>query len=175
MPGVLQGEPLLRAVWEFCAARRGTRALPTRRDIDPVDMPRFVLPNLVLFDVFDQGARFRWRLAGTEVVSRFGRDATGRFGEDILTGDYLAFITSLTMQACRCRAPVYSRAMFRWSAVLTMTTSRLFVPLGDETVGVTHILGAHEFGAKGSLGRNPATLLRDAQHIDELVREEVPY
>jgi len=175
MPGVLQGEPLLNAVWEFCAARRGTRALPARRDIDPVEMPRFVLPNLVLFDVFDQGARFRWRLAGTEVVNRFGRDATGRFGEEILTGDYLAFVTSLTRHACLSRVPIYSHAVFRWQATHAMTTSRLYVPLGDEQTGVTQILGAHEFGTKASLARSAATLLRDAQRIDELARQEVPF
>lgn len=175
MPGILRGEPVLSAVWDFCAERRGSRAMPARGDIDPVEMPRFVLPYLVLFDVFDHGARFRWRLAGTEVVNRFGRDATGRFGEEVLTGAYLAFITSLTEQACRRGVPVYSHAIFRWTTAHAMTTSRLYVPLGDEAAGVTHVLGAHAFGARASLVRNPATLLRDAAEIDELVREEVPY
>jgi hypothetical protein len=36
-------------------------------------------------------------------------------------------------------------------------------------------LGAHDFGAKARLARNPATLLRDAKQIDELAREEVPF
>jgi hypothetical protein len=175
MPAILQGEPLLSAVWEFCAARRGGRAMPMRADIDPVEMPRFVLPYLVLFDVFDQGTRFRWRLAGTAVVNHFGRDATGRFGEEVLSGDYLAFVTSLTKHACRSRVPIYSHAIFHWAATHTMTTSRLYVPLGEDKVGVTQILGAHAFGTKASLPRNPATLLRDAKQIDELVREEVPY
>jgi hypothetical protein len=175
MPAILQGEPLLSAVWEFCAARRAGRSMPSRADMDPVDMPRFVLPYLVLFDVFDQGARFRWRLAGTAVVNYFGRDATGRFGEEVLSGEYLAFITSLTKHACRSRVPIFSHAIFHWEATRTMTTSRLYVPLGDDTVGVTQILGAHDFGAKARLARNPATLLRDAKQIDELVREEVPF
>ena len=175
MPGILQGEPLLSAVWEFCAARRRGRPMLSRADIDPVEMPRFVLPYLVLFDVFDEGARFRWRLSGTAVVDRFGRDATGRFGEEILTGDYLAFVTSLTRHACLSRVPIYSHAVFRWQATQAMTTSRLYVPLGDDQAGVTQILGAHEFGTKASLARSPATLLRDAQRIDELARQEVPF
>ena len=104
-----------------------------------------------------------------------GRDATGRFGEEVLSGQYLAFITSLTKHACRSRVPIYSHAVFHWEATHTMTTSRLYVPLGDDTIGVTQILGAHDFGAKARLARNPATLLRDAKQIDELVREEVPF
>jgi hypothetical protein len=175
MPGILQGEPVLSAVYEFCAARRGGRRLPSRADIDPVDMPRFVLPKLVLLDVFDGGARFRWRLTGTEVVNRFGRDTTGRFGEEVLSGDYLAFLTSLTQQVCRSQVPVYSHAVFRWKEMRSLTTSRLFVPLGDEASGVTQILGAHDFGGRPGLTPNPAALLRDATEIDERVRQEVPF
>jgi hypothetical protein len=175
MPGILQDEPLLNAVWEFCASRLGARSMLTRADIDPVEMPRFGLPYLVLLDVFDQGARFRWRLAGTAVVRRFGRDATGRFGEEVLSGDYLAFITSLTGHACRSRVPIYSHAVFHWGVTHTMTTSRLYVPLGDDKTGVTQILGAHAFGTKANLARNSASLLREAKQIDELLREEVPF
>jgi hypothetical protein len=171
--GILQAEPLLSAVYEFYAARRGGRAMPTRADIDPVDMPPFVLPYLVLLEVFDGGERFRWRLSGTELVNRFGLDATGRFGEEVLSGDYLVFVTSLVRQVCRRRLPIYSHAIFCWEEARTMTTSRLYLPLGDEA-GVTQILGAHDFGIKASRARNPATLLRDTRQIDELIREELP-
>lgn len=173
MTGILQGEPLLSAVYDFYATRCRGRAMLTRADIDPVDMPHFVLPYLVLVDVFDGGARFRWRLAGTEVVNRFGHDATGRYGEQVLSGDYLTFVTSLIQHVCRCRAPVYSHAIFRWDSGRTLNTSRLYLPLGD-TAGVTQILGAHDFGVKASRVRNPATLLRDARYVEELVREELP-
>lgn len=174
MPGILQGEPLLSAVYEFCATRCGGRAMPRRADIDPVELPRFALPYLMLLDVFDGGARFRWRLIGTEVVNRFGRDATGRFGDEVLSGEYLAFLTSLVTHVCRCRAPVYSHSLFRWDGARTLATSRLFVPLGDDA-GVTQILGAHAFGSRVSLPRSPAALLRDARQIEELAREELPF
>jgi hypothetical protein len=57
MPGILPGEPLLN-VWEFCASRLGARSMLTRADIDPVEMPRFGLPYLVLLDVFDRARAF---------------------------------------------------------------------------------------------------------------------
>jgi len=174
MTDILQGEPLLRAVYDFYVARRGGRPMPSRADIDPIDMPRAALPYLVLLDVLDGGARFRWRLTGTEVVNRFGRDATGRFGEEVLSGEYLTFLTSLIRHVCTARVPVYSHAIFRWDdEARTLNTSRLYLPLGDETGG-TQILGAHGFGTKTSLPRTPTTLLRDASHIDELVRQELP-
>ncbi|HUK00316.1 MAG TPA: PAS domain-containing protein [Stellaceae bacterium] len=174
MPGILQGEPLLSAVYDFCAERRGARAMPSRADIDPVDLPRFVLPHLALLEVFDAGARYRWRLTGTEVVNRFGRDTTGRFGEDVLSGDYLAFFTSLIRQVCGRQVPVYSRTRFGWEDGRTMTVSRLYVPLGDADAGVTQVLGVHDFRAKAS-PRHPETRLCDVQQIEELVRQELPF
>lgn len=174
MSGVLREEPLLAAVYDFYLVRRGMRPMPSRADIDPLDMPRFVLPYLTLLNVVDGGSRFRWRLAGTEVVSHFGRDATGRFGEDILTGDHLVFANSLVEHVCRCRLPVYTHAVFHWPEARTMATSRLYLPLGEEEAGVTQILGVHSFGPKPGLSRNPATLLSDARVVEELARVELP-
>jgi hypothetical protein len=173
MSGVLQEEPLLAAVYDFYVSRRGRRPMPSRVDIDPLEMPRFVLPYLTLLDVVDGGARFRWRLTGTEVVSYFGRDATGRFGEDVLSGDHLAFANSLVAHVCRCRLPVYAHVVFHWPEARTMAASRLYLPLGDEAAGVTQILGAHSFGTKPGLARNPATLLNDARGMEELMRVEL--
>jgi len=48
---------------------------PGRADIDPpMDIPK-LLPNIIIFDRVD--GHFRIRLAGSEVVRRAGRDATG--------------------------------------------------------------------------------------------------
>lgn len=138
-------------------------------------MPRFVLPYLALFDPIDRGARFRWRLAGTEVVNRFGRDPTGRMAEEVLSDDYLAFVTALVQQACRREVPVYSVAAFRWEGARSMMVSRLYVPLGTAETGVTQILAAHDFDSASRAGRLPAALLRDARRFEELTRLEVPY
>lgn len=172
---ILQGEPLLRAVFDYCAARHGEQRLLARADIDPVDMPRFVLPYLALFDLVDHGPRFRWRLAGTEVVNRFGRDPTGRMAEEVLSEDYLAFVTALVQQASRHEVPVYSVAAFRWEGPRSMLVSRLYVPLGTPETGATQILAAHDFDAAARVGRLPAALLRDAQRFEEVTRHEVPY
>lgn len=44
--------------------------LPGRRDVDPVQMPRKLLPNVFLTDVLheDRRPRFRFRLLGQEIV-----------------------------------------------------------------------------------------------------------
>ncbi len=175
MLGIPQDEPLLGAVYAFCARRCGPGGVVARAALDTVEMPREALPNLVLFDVFDGGTRFRWRLSGTEIVNQFGRDATGRFGDEVLTGQYLAFITSLVEQVSQRRVPVYSRSVFHWEGGRRMATSRLYIPLADGDDVVTQVLAAHDFGSRRGYPRDPATLWRDTSEIEELVRLELPF
>jgi len=52
------------------------RALPSRDDFDPIDVPT-LLPHLVLTRVEAGGSRFLVRLMGTAVVLAFGTDYTG--------------------------------------------------------------------------------------------------
>ena len=52
--------------------------VPSRSDIDPVDV-RELLPNLMMIDmVGEEPVRFRYRLVGTRVVQYTGFDFTGR-------------------------------------------------------------------------------------------------
>ncbi|MDF1793122.1 MAG: PAS domain-containing protein [Thalassobaculaceae bacterium] len=70
--------PLLRQLLAYWESRRGNRAMPARRDLDPLDIPG-LLRHLILLDVTHDPLRFRVRLYGTEVVDLRGRDLTGRY------------------------------------------------------------------------------------------------
>ncbi|HEX4506609.1 MAG TPA: PAS domain-containing protein [Alphaproteobacteria bacterium] len=78
----------LYSYWRGCHA---DGQLPSRADIDPpIDIPK-LLPNLIIFDRID--GHFRVRLAGSEVVRRGGRDATGR----TLDGDMVSYDGIVTL------------------------------------------------------------------------------
>ena len=57
--------------------------LPGRQHFDPTDIPH-LLRMLFLVDIDRNGEkfRFRYRLLGTDITSRAGRDMTGRWMED---------------------------------------------------------------------------------------------
>ena len=78
---------------DYLLAKRGARAFPARCDIDPVELPPRMLPNIAIVSVESDGNeddRFSYRLVGTNVVRHFGADVTGRSFEDIfLTPDEL--------------------------------------------------------------------------------------
>lgn len=57
--------------WRDLAIRLGY--LPGRQDVDPVQMPRHLLPNIFLADVLyeaDGRSRFRFRLLGQEIIDQ---------------------------------------------------------------------------------------------------------
>ena len=70
VPGIAS----LQALWD---SRRGARRLPARDDF-PVEDLRPWLGYVSLVDVTPPPRRFRWRLIGTGIAERLGRDAAGR-------------------------------------------------------------------------------------------------
>lgn len=57
--------------------------LPGRQHFDPLDIPD-LMPWVIMFNVNRKQAaiRFQFRLVGTGVVERYGRDMTGKFFEE---------------------------------------------------------------------------------------------
>ena len=79
-------EPLIASIHAYWQAKRGSRRMPARRDIDMVEIDRGVLPYLILHDVVRAGERmrYRYRLVGTELVNAIGKDITNSFLDEVL-------------------------------------------------------------------------------------------
>jgi hypothetical protein len=71
------GSPRLRACQAYWRSLAPAGVLPPYRAFDVVQVPRDLLPFLVLLDVLDGGRDFRYRVIGTGVVQAVGRDFTG--------------------------------------------------------------------------------------------------
>lgn len=77
-PGFLdQCSPRVRRMYEYWDEKRGDRSMPARRDIDPLTIPRDLLPGIVLTEVLREPPWLRYRLVGTAQVALRGRDPTG--------------------------------------------------------------------------------------------------
>lgn len=75
--------PGLRRLHAYWMDRAAGRAMPSRADIDPLDLG-FILGDLILIDVERGPAdalRYRYRLYGSNVVQRQGFDLTGQYLE----------------------------------------------------------------------------------------------
>ncbi len=125
-------DPHLLALLRYWLTKRGTRPLPTRRDIDPVEIDPELLPNLVLADLLERGTHVRFRLVGTAVVKRLGSDPTGRYLERELRGGWFTELGSLFRLVYAERAPVYAESELRWGAGRSLRVLNLLLPLAQD-------------------------------------------
>ena len=103
----------LAAFYRYWRGRCGERRMPRRADIDPIDMPPHLLPNVFLTDVVDGGARFRYRLVGTAIVGTLGWDPTGGYVDEInQNAPYRDYITGLYRRVVGDRVPVFSMSQY---------------------------------------------------------------
>ena len=143
---------LLRYLYRFWNAARSGRAMPLRSEIDLLRVPG-LLPKLMLIEVSEtgEGPRFRYSMLGTELVQRLGRDVTGRYVDESLEGEHRNFMLGLYGEAWRTRQPAMAASEYISANEVAFTCQRLVLPLSDDGVAVSHLLGIQVFlpGAPG--------------------------
>jgi hypothetical protein len=76
-----QSAVLIDEAWAYWNRMRGTRRMPSRADLDPIDIPR-LLSSTALVEVLRDPLDFRFRLLGTAIDSITERNLRGlRFSE----------------------------------------------------------------------------------------------
>src|SRR5579863_214999 len=98
--------------------------MPRRRDIDPIEIPP-LLPNLQIIDC-QPGGRFRYRLTGTALVTAFGREYTGKYLEELITGEELVYATHVYATVCAEHRPVFLSHRYSTTRDVEMTAKRLY-------------------------------------------------
>jgi hypothetical protein len=123
----------LEQAYHYWLGKAAGRALPSRVDIDPTEIPK-LLPDVMLVERFDSG-RYRYRLIGTENTRAHGVNATGRFLDEVLPGpDYGAHVLRLYDESVQQRRALYSECLF-FSPVRHQPerhTKVLFMPLSND-------------------------------------------
>jgi hypothetical protein len=136
-------DPILAAALAYWRGKRRGRSMPSRRDIDPIEVPA-LLPHLQLVDIV--GGRFRYRLVGTELVTVFGRDYTGMFPDELFPGTRGQMICEVFAAVRKARKPMFLRNRYLTAKHWDLEASRLLMPLSDNDREVNMILGALTFG-----------------------------
>lgn len=127
-PTPFADESALDAVAQYWTRQRRGRRMPERSDIDPLDLPPAIWPNLLVTEPAGPGI-WRYRLVGSAHVERYGTDFTGKTLHDIMQGSYRDYMTHIYDSAFHDAVPVYSESVFRWDAEGFAMTRRLMLPL----------------------------------------------
>jgi len=132
--------PEIRQFHAYWDAKRAGRSMPSRADIDPAEMIRF-LPNLILVDVESSDPLLlTYRLVGTREVEARGSDPTHRpvaegfycYSRDEALHSYRLVIDGRSPMFCdHTKASPHSRLTEQGS---------LFVPLSDDGETVNKVM-----------------------------------
>jgi hypothetical protein len=139
--------PELNEIYGYWLAKRGQRRMPSRRDLDPTEIPR-LLRNLMLIDVGRDPFRFGYRLIGTNVVDATGENRTGKdfdvvgfiAANPIVRQEYITVATT--------GEPLHSfEPFYRLDTRREYDVERLLLPLSSDGVTVDMILVYFHFKA----------------------------
>ncbi|PJI37630.1 PAS domain-containing protein [Ferrovibrio sp.] len=121
----------LAAYW---SAKRGGHPLPPRAAIDPLDMPRRLLPHLMLVEPTGRDLEVRFRLVGTELVQRFRRDATGKTSRDLYPqdSDYRSYLEQIYSSVIQRGQPLYADNTRRFPEEGASRVRHLLLPIAAE-------------------------------------------
>ena len=132
--------PELAALLKYWEGRRGERAMPSRADMDPVDLPRRLLPNLFLVDVEEAPRRYRYRLVGTELTAVMRRELKGQYIDE-MPFLFRKFALPAYAEVMERRTPVY-KEINAIEALWRIRYRRLLLPLSSDGQRIDMILGA---------------------------------
>ena len=137
----------VRAIYRYWDSKRSGRLMPSRADLDPLEIPRF-LPDICLVDVVPDARKYVYRLIGTNEAAMRGRDPTGlAVGEGYFgTSKESVFLNYDGVTASR--APLVDRDPSITSDDRFIQHESIFLPLSDDGERVNMILVFTVYGPK---------------------------
>jgi hypothetical protein len=123
--------PRIRAVYEYWNGKRGDRAMPARRDLDPFELRGF-LPGIILVDVGDDPLEMTYRLVGTDEVRARGNDPTGKKVRAHVFGENAEDAFTTYLLAATKAVPVYDREAQDCLNPWLRLAGSLVLPLSDD-------------------------------------------
>lgn len=125
--------------------RQDDTSIPTRKSIDPVEIPR-LLKHIFLTDVVHEGdqVRFRYRLIGTGIVEKSEKNHTGRYIDELNPDPDSAMRRQY--DDVYYRRPLYLREDTAYWYERDFVSYRcLLLPLSEDGRNVTHMVGLLAF------------------------------
>jgi hypothetical protein len=128
------------ALYKYWLAKCGERRMPARSDIDPVEMPRGLLPGINLVDVVSDERQYVYRLVGTGDVEVRGQDPTGKSVLEGFFGPSADDALACYDQVVATRAPFLDAVPFIAPSGRHVMEETIFLPLSEDGVNVNKIL-----------------------------------
>lgn len=138
-PDGFPDDPHIASLHRLWDDRRGGRRMPARADFPVEDLLPW-LGYVSLVDVVVEPRRFRWRLIGSGIAERMGRDVTGSWFDEIYDGEVLdGYMTSYARAVERCE-PTFHRGDLEFVGKEFQHFSSVHLPLSDDDETVSMLM-----------------------------------
>jgi hypothetical protein len=127
----------LQGILRYWNEKRGDRAMPSLRQIDPIEIPK-LLPIILIADILP--AITRMRLLGTDSTNAYGRETRGRDVNELNLGDFSPFWQEAFALVRGTGKPALASGPYRNGQEL-LDVESVLAPLSDDGATITHILG----------------------------------
>ncbi|HYE51631.1 MAG TPA: hypothetical protein VEB20_18690 [Azospirillaceae bacterium] len=172
-------QPLWQEARRFPAPDEAIRlyaSLP-REDLVPRDrirvgaMPAGVHSNFCLLDLSVRPDRVFVAAMGEEVVARNGYDGTGRFLDEYLDGEKLAWLMESYLRVVSTRRPVLSIVRLTTEGNATVVSWRVLLPVGPPGGDLACIASFHGYEAAEGDARATPRFLLDEGRVDRILAD----
>lgn len=122
----------IRLAYEYWRSKAGNRPIPTRADIDPVDMRAWIAATLLAEVVYDPDGHpmdFFFRVAGSRVCERYGRELTRQYLSAIQHDDQKATVLKNYQAVIETGRAFYSINRLTDDAGIKRSFETLLLPL----------------------------------------------
>lgn len=130
----------IREIYDYWNKQRGERVMPSRSDLDPLDIPR-LLRGITLVDVkCHDPLQLIYRLVGTREVEFRGQDPTGMSVADSFRGPSAENAMRSYGVVIERREPMFRRDFLDSQSGHSVREERIFLPLSNDDDLVNMVL-----------------------------------
>jgi hypothetical protein len=131
--------PRLARLYDYWMGKCAARPMPSRADIDPLEMREW-LGNLLLAEFFGDVERYKVRIDGTNLISHGGGDRTGKGAESLTSAEERDLIRGQYKHVLETAQPAYFEAQFTNSERRFLREQKLLLPLSKDGATVSMVL-----------------------------------
>ena len=135
---LIASDHVLSRLLAYWCSKSGPDRLPSRRDIDPSEIPD-LLPHLLMIEVGESGS-FRCRLSGSAVAAGYGRELAGKSFVEAFAADAAARAALNCRRVAALGRPLIVHNTYAEAKGKGLAASCLLLPLADSKGVVGRIL-----------------------------------
>lgn len=131
--------PSLAGFYGYWDEKRGDRAMPSRADLDPIEMKRW-LPGIIIVDVLENPRRLVYRLVGSRSVALRQADVTGKTVAEAYHGTSLGDVLENYRLVIDEHRVVYDAEQKPSGSGLLKDSETLLLPLSSDGIKVDKVI-----------------------------------